>query len=964
MARAKTSSESQSNDRGAQQVRNLIAELEAVRVRESEDPFSNPILLLALRLVSRMDAQELSISALDELVQNLTADAFCDRAARLADYLGETALEANTQAIADTIQSIANGSSFGGFRDQVEQCRFGVVFTAHPTFWISLEQALALVELATGQTRHGAPLDDCARAERTGGARRLHHRPPVNLSIDVEHAWSVEALRHAHDALETIHRMVLRVARARWPDRWASLNPRLISLASWVGYDQDGRSDLTWMTMVAKRVANKRAALERHRNTVERLLAQNCGSVGAALGPIKTMLGSAMEAVDQQIGLLSAAENDPSQTAAFARSMTAGIHSSLVDPLPLIAALDVAVHLCTDQSITEELAVMRASIGAHGLGLAHTHVRLNSSQLHNAIRRQVGLETAPTDPANRRTYFNAINILLSKVRPVEINFADLMAEGSSAKRLMMTVAQMIKLIDSQAPVRFLIAETETGFTLLTALYYARLFGIDEHIEISPLFETKDAFERGERVLEEALKSPHYRSYLKRLGRVAVQFGYSDSGRFLGQMAATFRIERLRLRIANLLKREGLGGLEVILFNTHGESLGRGGHPNSLADRLRYAVPPQNRAEFSARGIRVREEESFQGGDGYLMFFTPAAALATMRAILDFALDPGSETSDDPIYAAPAYAAEFFATVEQDFTGLVGDPDYAVLLDAFGSNLLYRSGSRPATREAEDWSRAAAVNHPSQLRAITNNAILQQLGYLANTLYGVGRAAAKDAQTFATMRQNSPRFRRAMQMVAAALNASDLDVLRAYADIFNPGMWLNCCQRNATPSRTRRAQRLAKLTDRLPTHERMVRLIRRLKVDHLAVTELCGLARSEHRDRLTLLHALRIAVIQQIALLAAEIPSFSPQHGLTCEDIVTRIISLDVESAVQRLIRIFPRTETEPASDQDFGEPSNYCADASQSYAMEHENLFIPLLQLYDIARRISSAINYEIGAIG
>ncbi|MBV8139927.1 MAG: phosphoenolpyruvate carboxylase [Deltaproteobacteria bacterium] len=963
MAKPKTASESDSNDRGTQPIRNLIAELEAVRTRESEDPFSNPILVLALRLVSRIDDQELSIGALDELVQSLTTDAFLDRARRLGDYLGETDLRANTQAVADLVQSLANSGSYGGFRDQVEQCRFGVVFTAHPTFWIPLEQALVLVELATGQTRDGVPLDICAKAERTAGACRLNHRPPVNLSIDVEHMWSLEALRHAHDALETIHRIVLRVARARWPDRWASLNPRLISLASWVGYDQDGRTDLTWMTMVGKRVANKRAALERHCNTIARLLGQD-SALGAGLDPIKTLLRNAISTVDEQIRLLSAAEKDPSETAAFARSMTAGTHRSLVDPLPLVAALDVAVHQCSDPSITEELVVMRASIGAHGLGLAHTHVRLNSSQLHNAIRRQVGLETAPTDPANRRTYFNAINALLSKVRPVEINFADLMAEGSSAKRLMMTVAQMVKLIDSATPVRFLIAETETGFTLLTALYYARLFAIEEHVEISPLFETKDAFERGERVLEEALKSPHYRSYLKRLGRIAVQFGYSDSGRFLGQMAATFRIERLRLRIANLLKREGLNGLEVILFNTHGESLGRGGHPGSLADRLRYAAPPQNRAEFSARGIGVREEESFQGGDGYLMFFTPAAALATLRAILDFALDPGSETGDDPIYAAPAYAAEFFATVEQDFTGLVADPDYAVLLDAFGSNLLYRSGSRPAAREAEDWSRASAVTHPSQLRAITNNAILQQLGYLANTLYGVGRAAAKDVQTFAAMRQNSPRFRRAMQMVAAALNASDLDVLRAYAEIFNPGMWLNCSQRTGTPSRTRRAQRLAKLTERLSTHERLERLIRRLKADRLAVPELYGLARSEQRDRLILLHTIRIAVIQQIALLAAEIPSFSPQHGLTCEDIVIRIMTLDVESAVQRLVRIFPRKETWQAADQDFGEPSNYRADASQSYVVEHENLFSPLLRLYDIARRISSAINYEIGASG
>ena len=75
--------------------------------------------------------------------------------------------------------------------------------------------------------------------------------------------------------------------------------------------------------------------------------------------------------------------------------------------------------------------------------------------------------------------------------------------------------------------------------------------------------------------------------------------------------STFRIERLRLRIANLLKREGLGGLEVILFNPRRVAWSRWPSEFAGGQSLRYAVPPQNRAEFSARGIRVRKEESFR-----------------------------------------------------------------------------------------------------------------------------------------------------------------------------------------------------------------------------------------------------------------------------------------------------------------------------------------------------------------
>ena len=117
---------------------------------------------------------------------------------------------------------------------------------------------------------------------------------------------------------------------------------------------------------------------------------------------------------------------------------------------------------------------------------------------------------------------------------------------------MMTVAQIVKHVDSSMPVRFLIAETETGYTLLAALWLARLFGVERHIEISPLFETAEALEHGATVLEEALRSPHYRAYLQSTGRLALQFGYSDSGRYVGQLAASYLIERLRLKIGQTL----------------------------------------------------------------------------------------------------------------------------------------------------------------------------------------------------------------------------------------------------------------------------------------------------------------------------------------------------------------------------------------------------------------------------
>jgi phosphoenolpyruvate carboxylase len=938
--------------------------LNRVRTQAAADPFRNPILLFALDLSMRIDRGELDLEELASIVQRLTMEGFADRAQRLANYLGETDIAANEQGIAALIETKAGQSSFEEFRAALSRSLFGVVFTAHPTFSITSDLAHSLAELATGQTAAGGSLDPAGREDRLAQAALVEHRPPESLSLEVEHAWVIEALNRAHDALERIHRTAFRVAREHWPDDWMRLEPQLITLASWVGYDHDGRTDMTWTRTLGARMADKLAMLERYRVKAADLVASATGDFRLAMEALAAALMTARTTVADQIELLVAAEAEPSKTGTFGRAMVEGREQALVETGPLIKLIEAALKAAPDDAQHENLLVLRASMMTHGLGLAHIHVRLNSSQLHNAVRRQVGLETEPNDPANRRSYFNTINELLGRARPIAINFGSMMEEGSSAKRLMMTVAQIVKFVDAQSPIRFLIAETETGFTLLAALYYARLFGVEERIEISPLFETEEAFERGERVIEEALKSPHYRAYLERVGRMAVQFGFSDSGRFIGQMAATFRIERLRLRIARLLEQHGLGNLQVILFNTHGESIGRGGHPLTLADRLRYAAPPMSRAEFEHRGMRVKEEISFQGGDGYLPFMTPAAALASLRQMLAFALDVSDETQNDPIYSAPDYAWEFFATVQQDFTDLVADPDYAALLSLFGTNLLYRTGSRAAAREAEEWSRPSKIERPAQLRAVPNNAILQQLGFMANTLHGIGRAIAKDPETFRAMREHSPRFGRALQMVAAALDHSEIDILRAYTSTFSPSMWLNAAGRTRRPARARALRELAHLTGRMDRFDQLARLARRLQADQLWLQEAIESPQTERRDRLLLLHGIRIAIIQRICLMATEIPHFRPQLGLTRDDVLARILELDIANSVQRLRQIFPHKDGVAEPRDDFGEPAQYRPEPALSYAIENDALFGPMLKLFDLTRRIGTAITYEIGALG
>ena len=228
-----------------------------------------------------------------------------------------------------------------------------------------------------------------------------------------------------------------------------------------------------------------------------------------------------------------------------------------------------------------------------GLTAAATHVHINAIQLHNAIRKTIGMDHAPDDPTHRLTYVNAISRLIETVEPETINFGSVAEEKATARRVFMTMAQMLKHLDGSEPIRFLIAECETSFTILTALYFAKLFGIDDRIDISPLFETRKALERGAQIVEGALAVPAYRDYLRRRGRVCIQTGFSDAGRYMGQAAASVAIEKIRLGMARALADHGLADLGLTVFLPHGEH--RPGRPPGRRRRpaalLRHAGEP-------------------------------------------------------------------------------------------------------------------------------------------------------------------------------------------------------------------------------------------------------------------------------------------------------------------------------------------------------------------------------------
>ncbi len=966
----------------------LSTALDDYHAEAADNPYQNPVERLALDISRRFETGAVSLDDLDGLVRLLNLRAFRFRATRLGAYLGETRLTHNTRQLQKLFEGLTRDGkgkslSFQQFARQASRAALGIVITAHPTFGMSEGLTEDLVQLATDSDVKGKALNDSDRdaiLARTA-ARRHGRRAPLDLATEQD--FALRAIANIQDAVRRALDVLFGVAADAYPDTWTDLVPAPLTVASWVGYDLDGRADIRWTDTLRARL---RVAVLQHQHflgEVRTIIASMDGddALDADISPnlklIESRLVLALRIVEEDIAALPDDADDPEEVQAFARQMAENSDSRLINAHELTALLSRVISLNPPHSHQRRLAVLRAEMTIYGIGVAHTHVRLNATQIENAVRRHMPVDTTPDDPGSRRRDLRHLNELLDGVQPQTINFGSVMTERTSAKRLFMLVAQMLKFADSETPIRFLIAETDSAFVPLAALYFAKLFGIEDRIDISPLFETPRALEHGHDIVAELLGNPHYRAYVQQRGRIAIQTGFSDAGRMSGQIAASLAIERLRIKVGRALTQADIRAadgqsIELVIFDTHGESIGRGAHPVSFRDRLDYVATPASRAQFAHDKLPVKQELSFQGGDGYVYFTTPTIAFATVCRLLEHGLSaapPGAH--DDVFYRDTDYSLEFFITAKTFNERMMDDPDYAVLLNAFGTNLLYPTGSRRVRRQHDS---IAGIDHahPTQMRAIPHNSILQQSGLLANSIGGVGRAIARDLDRFVEVHQGSDRCRRIMSLVRHAERLSSLDVLGAYVALLNPVSWLRRAFTTDEPRRAQEMRRLARLLEETQRHECLNRVMRTFFADMIdlragfdainAAKTLPSIVEACRAD-LALLHALRIALVQEIFLLAVRIPRFSSQPDATTHDVVTDLLQLDVDRALEVLRRAFPAA-VEPVAGDAFGEPATYRTDVEQGYDKEHRELFVPLYRLYDLVRRVSTGLTHIMGAVG
>jgi phosphoenolpyruvate carboxylase len=933
----------------------LRDELRALRTQIPDSPALNPIVSLAFDLSRRLEAGDIRFDELKALAGRLMDRACVQRARHLRERVGFVDRGTTYKEFSDFVESAAAAADFDTFKARWERARTGIVLTAHPTFGLSDALSKRIVEIAVADevdpnTRIGVP-----------------HRPDEDIDLAYEHGRAQNAIQNLRNAYVELLDSFFSAAANRFGDKAYTLRPKLATFACWVGYDLDGRTDIDWRKSFILRLQEKRASLADIR---ERFLGlKNELPTGEAQRLSRQVTGKldlTIAAVDEQVEALDKVMSSDTPLAEAANIITRSDGYNITTVEPIVSLLRSLVDALPAGKAKRAVAVLAGLMEATGLGTAHIHVRINAVQLNNAFRAFVH-EPWTRDLSESQALARIVG-MIETARSETVNFESLDLETATAIRQFALIAQIHKHVDRETPIRFLIAETESPATVLIAIFFATLFGVDHITDVSPLFETPLGLETGARVIERLLEEKAYISYVRRRRRLALQTGFSDAGRFVGQVVATLAIERLHHGLAEAVNRTDLKGVETLIFSTHGESMGRGAHPGEMRTRLHYVFSDEARRRFARYGVPIKHETSFQGGDGYLFF---ANRRLTTRALATVIMD-GEVPADgeDPFYEDTDLRLDFIGRLRAYQEHLFAHPGYRAVLGAFGPNILFKTGSRPVKRQS-DAGAATDRSAVARMRAIPNNAILQQFGYVANVVAGLGAAVGSERERFIELARNSQRLRPLLEMIARGKQLSSLNAMGANAIVFDPGFWAWRASWGREPNLDPAFRSLASLLLADDRNGEINGLVHHLRLDavelHAMLEEIGiegGKIPDDTRLELDLLQAIRLALIMRVFILAAQMPRFSPRNDISHRQLFEMALMLDVPAVVAEMRQAFPRRVREAGDRAQYAEAATYRPHGIDDYGRVETEILAPMEEAYEFIREIGTGISHHFGAFG
>lgn len=582
------------------------------KARRSENPDATGELVELIRNLS-LDEKNVLIKAFGNYFQliNIAEDQQRVRVLRDRERAGTL-----RESIDDALSRLKEqGVSIDEVREILSQLRLRLVLTAHPS---EAKRKEVLIKL-----RHIAGM--ISRRDREDLLPREQREMENWLAEEIEELWQTRLVRSRQTTvadevdfgLYFLTSVVMDVAVEIYNDLeynltkhypegdWSKL-PEVLRYASWIGGDRDGNPNVTTDVTLQ--------TLQTQRNTAREVYL-------ADIARLRNHLTQGVSETDVSETLQEVVLASPDY-AESSRFYPGEPYRQFLDMIYRRLAAD---DYATSDDLLSDLELIESSLIANGA------TRAAEGEVGNLIRKVAlfGLHLLPLEIREDATLnATAIDELFRyyNITPDYLNLPEeekqrlLTAEIDNPRPLFPVSTEKFGEITqrivatwrmiAEAHQRFGVASVDTVIAsmskqpsdVLAMLLLATEVGIENNVQIVPLFETIADLENASSVMTKLFNTPVYRRYLEQHAtsdrlRQQVMIGYSDSSKDGGYIASNWNLYKAQQELTTTCEAEKVS---LELFHGRGGSIGRGGGPTNRAIR---SQPPAS----LKGGIKMTEQ---------------------------------------------------------------------------------------------------------------------------------------------------------------------------------------------------------------------------------------------------------------------------------------------------------------------------------------------------------------------
>ena len=576
--------------------------------------------------------------------------------------------------------------------------------------------------------------------------------------------------------------------------------PNFLTFGSWIGGDRDGNPfvthDVTWNTMVQHR----ELVIKKYLGVLEDLKHR----YSHATTRMKVTEDFMRRLEEMEGRYLEQEERWPVAVEVYRRFFTV-----VIERVRQVGKSEKGYK--TDKELLEDIHYVYEGLNLHhsakhelktlqklirqvqlfGFHLATLDVRNHSGE-HEAAMTEIFQKVGISDDYGNCQEEERVQLLLAALsdpRRVLLGIEDYSSETQEMIKTFQTIKAIHDEFGRRAIQVYLISMTKSPSDILEVLLLAKEAGlyrlhadgrVESHLNISPLFETIEDLKAAPGIMEALFNMPLYRHHLQILkDHQEVMFGYSDSSKDGGTLAANWRLYYAQMEIHNMAAHYGIS---LKFFHGRGGSLGRGGGP------LHKSLLSQP-AETIDDGVKITE----QGEVLSYRYLTEEIAYRSLEqavgALLQISTNVLKEADRGALRKESWVGAlEEIALVSHDkYRALVfedpGFMDYfyeSTPLAEFG---LLNIGSRPMVRRSG--RRFEYLRAIPWVFAWTQSRQLIPAWYAAGTgLTQFASAEPENMKLMKEMYEEWPFFRNTIDNLELALTRADMMTAREYAGLVN------------------------------------------------------------------------------------------------------------------------------------------------------------------------------------